>query len=64
MIQIAKLASIDVWREAATQIFFSLGLGYGAIIAYSSYNPIHNNCRKVSTGYLILGCILLGSLTS
>ncbi|KAF7697907.1 sodium-dependent neutral amino acid transporter B(0)AT2 [Silurus meridionalis] len=37
---------IQVWRQAATQVFFALGLGYGSVIAYSSYNPINNNCHR------------------
>ncbi|XP_069557231.1 sodium-dependent neutral amino acid transporter B(0)AT2 [Brachyistius frenatus] len=38
--------NMQVWRQAATQVFFALGLGYGSVIAYSSYNPIHNNCHR------------------
>ncbi|XP_077595883.1 sodium-dependent neutral amino acid transporter B(0)AT2-like [Stigmatopora nigra] len=37
---------IQVWRQAATQVFFALGLGFGSIIAYSSYNPKSNNCHR------------------
>ncbi|XP_060882233.1 sodium-dependent neutral amino acid transporter B(0)AT2 [Labrus mixtus] len=37
--------SVQVWRQAATQVFFALGLGYGSVIAYSSYNPVNNNCH-------------------
>jgi len=43
---ITKLAEAATWKDAATQIFFSLGLGYGTIIAYSSYNNPNNNCMK------------------
>ncbi|XP_057682878.1 sodium-dependent neutral amino acid transporter B(0)AT2-like isoform X1 [Corythoichthys intestinalis] len=38
--------NIQVWRQAATQVFFALGLGFGSIIAYSSYNPKSNNCHR------------------
>ncbi|XP_037704009.1 sodium-dependent neutral amino acid transporter B(0)AT2 [Choloepus didactylus] len=34
-----------VWREAATQVFFALGLGFGGVIAFSSYNKRDNNCH-------------------
>eukprot|EP00063_Salmo_salar_P065049 XP_014039884.1 PREDICTED: sodium-dependent neutral amino acid transporter SLC6A17-like [Salmo salar] len=47
-------AEVQVWRQAATQVFFALGLGYGSVIAYSSYNPIHNNCHRDA---LMVSCI-------
>uniref|UniRef100_A0A3P8YAU7 Transporter n=1 Tax=Esox lucius TaxID=8010 RepID=A0A3P8YAU7_ESOLU len=45
---------VQVWRQAATQVFFALGLGYGSVIAYSSYNPYHNNCHRDA---LMVSCI-------
>eukprot|EP00171_Calliarthron_tuberculosum_P016556 IDg16556t1 len=46
------LASGDVWRDAIVQIFFSLGTGFGAFTAYSSYsNPSSNGIQDV----LIIG---------
>nr|XP_033817517.1 sodium-dependent neutral amino acid transporter B(0)AT2-like isoform X2 [Geotrypetes seraphini] len=39
------LKDVQVWRQAATQVFFALGLGFGSIIAYSSYNSRTNNCH-------------------
>lgn len=35
----------QIWREAATQVFFALGLGFGGVIAFSSYNKRDNNCQ-------------------
>ena len=40
------MADPVVWLEAGTQIFFSLGLAFGGLIAYASYNPVNNNCTK------------------
>ncbi|XP_073686445.1 solute carrier family 6 member 16b [Garra rufa] len=39
-------ADVQVWRQAATQVFFALGLGFGSVIAYSSFNPRNNNCHR------------------
>ncbi|XP_070586298.1 orphan sodium- and chloride-dependent neurotransmitter transporter NTT5 isoform X2 [Erythrolamprus reginae] len=51
---------MQVWRQAATQVFFALGLGFGTIIAYSSYNPQHNNCHI--DGLLVSGVNFLTSV--
>jgi len=38
-----KLKEPKVWLEAAAQIFFSLSLAFGGLIAYASYNDEKNN---------------------
>ena len=43
-LQTSKLFSPQVWLEASTQIFFSLGLSIGALIALASYSePRYNS---------------------
>ncbi|KAH0510314.1 Sodium- and chloride-dependent transporter XTRP3 [Microtus ochrogaster] len=41
-----QLANPKAWINAATQIFFSLGLGFGSLIAFASYNEPSTNCQK------------------
>ncbi|XP_029462575.1 sodium- and chloride-dependent neutral and basic amino acid transporter B(0+)-like isoform X2 [Rhinatrema bivittatum] len=41
---ISKLKNAEAWKDAATQVFYSLSTAWGGIIALSSYNKFHNNC--------------------
>ncbi|NXA38614.1 S6A20 protein, partial [Eudromia elegans] len=44
--KLEQLANPKAWISAATQIFFSLGLGFGSLIAFASYNEPSNNCER------------------
>ncbi|XP_015678471.1 sodium- and chloride-dependent transporter XTRP3 isoform X2 [Protobothrops mucrosquamatus] len=44
--KLEQLANPKTWINAATQIFFSLGLGFGSLIAFASYNEPNNNCER------------------
>ncbi|XP_067417835.1 sodium- and chloride-dependent transporter XTRP3 isoform X1 [Emydura macquarii macquarii] len=46
VLQLEQLANPKAWINAATQIFFSLGLGFGSLIAFASYNEPNNNCER------------------
>ncbi|KAJ9573707.1 hypothetical protein L9F63_008920, partial [Diploptera punctata] len=43
----AKLGRFSiVWVDAAVQIFYSVGAGFGVHLSYASYNTFHNNCLR------------------
>ena len=44
----SNLADIDIWLDAAAQVFYSIGLGAGGIIAFASYCPMNQNCMRDS----------------
>lgn len=37
-----------MWKDAATQTFYSLSIGWGGVITLASYNNFHNNVFKDS----------------
>jgi len=54
-----KLATAEVWVNAAVQNFNSIGIAFGSLIAMASYNPRNNDFLKDT---LIVG--LINSITS
>ncbi|XP_062341279.1 sodium- and chloride-dependent GABA transporter ine [Osmerus eperlanus] len=54
-----KLKSVEVWVNAAAQIFNSIGIGFGSLMAMSSYNSFNNNILKDT-----LAIAITNSLTS
>jgi len=51
-----KLGEAQVWREAFGQIFFSLSIGFGIMIAYASYLPRQTNLVKNAFITSIVNC--------
>ncbi|XP_016846984.1 sodium-dependent proline transporter isoform X2 [Anolis carolinensis] len=44
--QFDLLLSPKVWIEAALQIFYSLGVGFGGLLTFASYNTFHQNIYR------------------
>ncbi|XP_077084964.1 sodium-dependent noradrenaline transporter [Siphateles boraxobius] len=56
-IDLKKLNNPQVWIDAATQIFYSLGAGFGVLIAFASYNKFDNNCYRDALLTSTINCI-------
>ncbi|XP_030041558.1 sodium-dependent serotonin transporter [Microcaecilia unicolor] len=52
-----KLVATEVWVDAAAQIFFSLGPGFGVLLAFASYNKFHNNCYQDALVTSTVNCL-------
>ena len=42
----SSLGTAELWGDAASQLFFSLGLCTAGLIALSSYNRFHYDCYR------------------
>ena len=51
-----KVQELSVWKEAAIQIVFSLGLGNGVLGTSASYNQFHNNCLRDAIAVVLINC--------
>ncbi|XP_077984966.1 sodium-dependent proline transporter-like [Glandiceps talaboti] len=50
------LMDATVWRDAASQIFYSLGIAFGALITFSSYNKFNNNACRDALIVALINC--------
>ncbi|XP_076468163.1 sodium-dependent proline transporter-like [Babylonia areolata] len=51
-----RLTDVLVWREAATQIFYSLGPAFGTLITMASFNPFRHNCYRDAILVSLINC--------
>ncbi|XP_012535440.2 sodium- and chloride-dependent GABA transporter 1 [Monomorium pharaonis] len=45
----SKLEGANVWADAASQIFYSLGIACGSLVTLASYSKFSNNCHRDAT---------------
>ncbi|XP_028655191.2 sodium-dependent proline transporter [Erpetoichthys calabaricus] len=51
-----RLLSAQVWNDAASQIFYSLGIGFGGLLSMASYNKFDNNVIRDTLVIAIGNC--------
>uniref|UniRef100_A0A2K5RKR0 Sodium- and chloride-dependent glycine transporter 1 n=1 Tax=Cebus imitator TaxID=2715852 RepID=A0A2K5RKR0_CEBIM len=56
LVLLTRPSSLQVWGDAASQIFYSLGCAWGGLITMASYNKFHNNCYRDSVIISITNC--------
>ncbi|XP_005084880.2 orphan sodium- and chloride-dependent neurotransmitter transporter NTT5 [Mesocricetus auratus] len=60
--ELSFLSSLDTWRQAGGHVLYTLGLGMGAIITFSSYQTRGDNYLKLAS--IVAGANLVTSLLS
>ncbi|XP_078140538.1 sodium- and chloride-dependent GABA transporter 2-like [Centroberyx gerrardi] len=50
----SRLADLQVWMAACSQVLFSYGVASGSLITLGSYNKVKNNCYKDSLWLCVL----------
>ena len=45
---------LQVWVDAASQVFFSITIGFGVMLTFASYNPKHNNVCRLAFSFMDL----------
>lgn len=58
-----KTQSLQVWVNAAAQIFNSVGIAFGSMICFASYNKFHNNILVDTVAVSLINacsCLLVG----
>ena len=64
LLKAKKLLDLSLWSDAASQIFYSLGIGFGAIVSFASFtkncdNVIRDRLEKVQQFTLLLNKLLI-----
>ncbi|XP_014773765.2 sodium- and chloride-dependent glycine transporter 1 isoform X1 [Octopus bimaculoides] len=54
---VSKLKNVQVWVDAAVQIFFSVSTSMGGLITMASYNKFHNNTFRDSILLPFINCL-------
>ncbi|KAM9602262.1 sodium-dependent proline transporter-like isoform 2-T2 [Morphnus guianensis] len=52
----SRLQSAQVWSDAASQICYSLGIGFGGLVSMASYNEFHSNVIRNALVLAIGSC--------
>merc|ERR1711860_378544 len=61
-----RLGDFQVWKDAASQMFFSLGISWGGLMMFGSYNKFHRDAAFVSSldflTSIIASCVIFSVL--